>query len=79
VGDNLCGQGEIVEMSGGLAYKVQVAADTGDDCGALGRTVVFQLDDSSRLGISPWDNRQAWFLPLPSVGGGGLYLPIIAR
>jgi hypothetical protein len=58
---------------------VQVSADTGDGCGAVGRSVVFQIDSDTRLGITPWDNRQAWFLPLPSVGGGGLYLPIVAR
>jgi hypothetical protein len=75
----LCGQGEVVELGGELAYKIQVSADTGDSCGVVGRATTFEVDNGIRLGSTLWDNRQAWFLPLPYTGSGRLYLPIITR
>jgi len=72
----VCGEGQIEEWLGQWAYKVQVAADTGDSCGAPGRWVQLWVNGRRLLFDSHlWDNRQAWYHPLGRAGLFQLYLP----
>ena len=63
VDGQLCGQSEVVEWRGILAYKIQVGAEMDyNGCGALGRWVDFTIDGlPAPHGSAPWDNRQAQF------------------
>ncbi len=78
VGGNLCGQGQVINWLGNLAYKVQVAADSGNGCGVLGRSVSFSIGGQS-LNSYPWDNTQAQYRPLGPTTGFHIYLPVVLK
>jgi hypothetical protein len=63
VNGNLCGQSTVQELAGQLVYKIQVAADSGNDCGTSGQTVRFIIGEQL-LGSDSWDNSQARYYPL---------------
>ena len=77
-----CGTGTVTDTlgSGQLAYKLFVRADSGDGCGANGRTIRFVIngytfpDVFGRPADVDW-NRQAWFHSLGL--GQRTYLPVI--
>jgi len=77
----VCGQGQVVEVAGGPAYKVQVRADTGDGCGGPGRLVLFTVggqrlaETAVLLPTDAW-NSQAWYHPL-STPLWPHYLPLV--
>lgn len=77
VGGQACGAGVVQAWQGQRVYKVQVAADVGDGCGAVGRPVTLYWADGSLAGRGRWENRQAQFAPLGA--GGRLWLPLVAR
>ncbi|MBN1890565.1 MAG: VCBS repeat-containing protein [Thermoflexales bacterium] len=67
VGDDSCGQGEVVNWAGRLAYKLQVRSENAlapDGCGVEGRQVVFKVGEQAMAGSRVWGNRQAYFYPL---------------
>ena len=78
VGGVLCGSSSLVAPAGELIYAIQVAADTGNGCGAASRPVVFRVGGTLLPAFSPvWDNRQAWYYPLGAVQS--IYLPVVTR
>ena len=85
VNGQLCGHGVVTDTvgTGQLAYKVQVAADVGDGCGALGQTVVFYINGQRMAHDTPWDNSQAWYHPLYNIALEPtmytVYLPLISK
>ncbi|HSH02511.1 MAG TPA: hypothetical protein VLL52_08335, partial [Anaerolineae bacterium] len=67
----LCGSTNIISWQGKLAYKLQVKSETllgaPNNCGQLGKTITFQVDnwimDHDRL----WANDYAWYHPLTTI------------
>jgi hypothetical protein len=59
----------VFQQTGRLAYKVQVMADSGNNCGVPGREVTFMIGEKVMPNSHPWGNSQACFHPLgpPSV------------
>lgn len=80
VDGNLCGQTTVESWQGRWAYKVQVAADTGNGCGAVGRTVTLTLQGTTVATAIAWDNRQpsAQMLVLGDAGER-IFLPLVQR
>lgn len=60
----VCGRGVVTEWAGELAYRIMVAADTGDGCGASGRDVRFEVGGYAYPQIADWRNSRAWYHPL---------------
>lgn len=58
IGDTLCGQGKVVDDSGGYVIKVRAAASGDESCGAHGRQVTFGVDDREAETGTPvfWEN-----------------------
>ncbi|KAA3660315.1 MAG: hypothetical protein DWQ04_19770 [Chloroflexi bacterium] len=82
INGNVCGTSLVTNTQAGLSYKVQVAADNGNNCGTNTKNITFVVDGVTMPNIVTWDNSQANYLPLNSlvVGGGpeaSLYLPLI--
>jgi len=75
-----CGLASVQTWQGQLVYKIQVAADTGNGCGAEGRAVTLAFAGKALATNIAWDNRQPSLLPL-IVGNPGqrIFLPIIQR
>lgn len=60
-----CGLGEVVELQGQLAYKIQVKAEAvypANGCGLEGRTIVFTIAGTELSPTPMWNNTQAWEL-----------------
>lgn len=76
----VCGSGVVSDGVGGgsLAYAIQVVADTGDGCGAPGRTVLFAVGGQTLAGHG-WDNSRAWYYPLTPQPVLRFYLPLIFK
>ena len=66
INGHLCGQGQVVEWLGQLAYKLQVAADDDSSgCGAGGRRIEFSVGGQFLpFTLVDWNDRQANFLLL---------------
>ncbi|HSH05733.1 MAG TPA: hypothetical protein VLL52_24665, partial [Anaerolineae bacterium] len=65
INGNLCGSGTITNLNGSPAYKLQIMADTGNDCGLTNRTINFYIN--GQLVSNPplfWQNNQAQYHPL---------------
>jgi hypothetical protein len=65
--DIQCGQGEVLNWAGRLAYKLQVRSENAlapDGCGVEGRPLVFKVGEQTMAGGRAWGNRQAYFYPL---------------
>ena len=80
VDGNPCGQTTVESWQGQLVYKLQVAADTGNGCGIVGRTVTLALQDKTVATAIAWDNRRPAAQPL-FLGDAGqrLFLPIVSQ
>ena len=79
-----CGTGEITNTAAGLSYKIQVAADNGNNCGTTGQVIAFVVDSITMTTSTTWKNMQANYLPLnglTTVGGpqSQLFLPLIVN
>lgn len=75
----LCGTGTVQSWLDKLAYKLQVLADNGNNCGITGRRIEFRVGGVSLpLNYSAWDNSQAWFRPL-GPPDARLFLPLLRR
>ncbi|MCA9926643.1 MAG: hypothetical protein KC421_29945, partial [Anaerolineales bacterium] len=73
-----CGTGLVTNSSAGLAYKVQVAADNGNNCGTTGQPVTFVVNGVTMTTKPGWNNTKAQYVPL---NGTGMqyksYLPLL--
>ena len=73
----VCGESSVISQGEQLVYKIQVAADSGEGCGAAGRPVRFELDGQV-MTHRPWDNSQVWFHPL-AASSYQVYLPLLVK
>lgn len=75
-----CGQASVDLWQGQLVYKIQVAADTGNGCGAEGRPVTLLLAGKPLNIAIVWDNRRPAAVPL-FLGNAEqrLFLPVVHR
>lgn len=78
IGAVVCGQGQVAAWNGDLAYRVMVAADTGNGCGGSGRAVQFEVGGQAYFSTHVWDDSRAWYLPLEE-RNYRLYLPVVFR
>ena len=79
IGEHVCGQTQVISQPGGLAYKIQVNAESTFDpgCGSAGRRLTFLVNGQPMLlNLTVWDDSQAHFLTL-GPPNNPLYLPII--
>jgi subtilisin-like proprotein convertase family protein len=80
IGDNLCGQGQTLEMGNQVVYSINVFADDlgrAVGCGARGRIVAFKVGSRVMIPTAIWNNNRVWKLPLSS--GFRVYLPLIIK
>jgi hypothetical protein len=85
INGHVCGNSVVGEVQGKLAYHLQVLAEnalgTPNGCGALGRTVQFQVGEWIMAHNHIWDNSRAWFHPLHTLfpDSHSLYLPLVIK
>lgn len=70
----VCGETEVEQLDGQLAYRLQVAASS--DCGQHGKVIVFKIDGFALNQTRLWNNRAA---NLYTIGATPIkiYLPVI--
>jgi uncharacterized repeat protein (TIGR01451 family) len=69
VGDQLCGQGQVLEVDGQLVYSVNVFPDgpggrTG--CGTPDQRITFRVNSQAVVPTTVWNNDRVWKLALSS-------------
>ncbi|HSH05284.1 MAG TPA: FG-GAP-like repeat-containing protein [Anaerolineae bacterium] len=67
INGQLCGQTTTQLWDGQIIYRLQVKADSGDACGAVGATVTFYVDGQMADSTHLWDHSRAWYHPLTAV------------
>jgi hypothetical protein len=77
---HLCGQAETMAIGGQVVYAINVLAEDTDafvGCGALGKSIAFQVDSQLMSPRAVWDSRRLWKLALRS--RQHVYLPLVLR
>ena len=66
VDETICGESEVIEVEGKLAYVVQVAAnsESSPNCGVTGKNVAIVIDGYTSTDADQWNNMQAHFRSL---------------
>ena len=66
IGNQLCGQGQVMSWNGQPTFRVEVKADENDGCGTTGRAIMFSVNHKD-YGSVTWDNTHAQYALLEQV------------